>query len=144
MGSGLDFEKEVRSQYNKEYKVKLEPKKVEISGKKRQFDLWNQDVKIIGDVKNYSNTRTGNVPSAKRSIANECVWLLQRFDMERKTLFGEKDWRKILIIGEDMAMVNRYVRDYSPWLDDVEILYFDRKLGFRVARDSRGIQHELR
>jgi len=90
---------------------------LDINGKRKRFDLVNAEHKVVGDVKFYKNTAGGNIPSAKRSTINEYVWLLQKLP---------EDWRKFIVIGEDLAMAQKYVDDFSPWLEDVEILFFKR------------------
>lgn len=130
------FEELVRLNFKEHFHIQLEPITVKITDKEKRFDLGNLSLKIIGDVKRYTNTKSGKNPSAKRSTANEYVWLLQRFGREREEN-GEK-WRKILVMGEDPDMLNKYVRDYNAWLDDIEIFYFNRNSGFQLARDSKG------
>jgi hypothetical protein len=41
-----------------------------------QFDLASLDLKFVGECKNYSWTRTGNIPSAKMAFLNEALLYL--------------------------------------------------------------------
>jgi len=101
----------------RELGIPLPERTIDINGKRKRFDLVNLNHKLVGDVKFYRNTVGGNIPSAKRSTLNEYVWLLQKLP---------EDWRKFIVIGEDCAMAQKYVDDFSPWLEDVDILFFKR------------------
>lgn len=111
------FENLARKEFERHLGVKLSSGKVSINGKNKSFDLVNLNRRIVGDIKYYRNTKSGKLPSAKRSIANEYVWLLQKLP---------KKIRKFIVIGEDKKMVNKYVYDFKPWLDDVSIYFYRR------------------
>ena len=63
-------------------------------------------------------TKSGNVPSAKFSTLNEYAWLMQR--LERST---NHRWRKVFVIGIDKSLVEKYIKTYEKWLDDIEVYY---------------------
>ena len=44
--------------------------------KEHKFDLASDDLRFIGESKNYSWTVSGNVPSAKMAFINEAVFYL--------------------------------------------------------------------
>jgi len=91
---------------------------VDIKGKSKRFDFVDIKNKIVGDAKYYSFTKSGNRPSAKFSILNEYIWLLQKLP---------KPWRKFIVIGKDKSLVEKYVKEYKPWLENVMIFYSDGK-----------------
>lgn len=115
MKSHKEFEKQARMAAEKKFGICLPQDRVDIKGKWKGFDLVNIREKYVGDVKHYSYTRTGNRPAAKFSTANEYVWLLQKLG---------KGFRKFLIMGEDEKLVRRYVAEFSPWLEDVQIYFY--------------------
>ncbi len=122
------FEKVARARMSKEFKSDLTPsfEGISINGKSKKFDMENTPNKIVGDAKFYTNTSGGNIPSAKRSTANEYAFLMQKLGPE---------WRKFLVFGnnnnnEDMA--RKYVEDFKRWLVDentstVEVYFYDWK-----------------
>jgi len=111
------FENKARKACESKFRCKLPEEKVVINGKDKKFDLVNKEKGIVGDVKFYRNTSGGNIPSAKRSTANEYVWLLQKTKGFKK---------KMLVMGEDMAMAEKYVSDFAPWIEGVEVYFFRR------------------
>lgn len=110
-----EFEIEARKVFEKKFGFGLNQSKVMINTKNKSFDMVNYDRKVIGDAKYYCNTRGGHIPSAKRSVANEYVWLLQKID---------PTFTKFLVIGEDRIMAEKYVHDFKPWLDEVSVYFF--------------------
>jgi len=113
-----DFEEKARKYFESFLKMSLVCNSVEIEGKGKKFDLVNKENKVVGDVKFYKNTIGGNIPSAKRSTLNEYVWLMQKLG---------NSWRKIIVIGEDKEMAQKYVNDFGLWLGNVEVWFFTRK-----------------
>ena len=75
--SWADFEENARRAIEEKLKIELPSGKVNINGKYKNFDLVNLENKVVGDVKNYKTTSGGNRPSAKFSVLNEYVWLMQ-------------------------------------------------------------------
>lgn len=120
-----DFEEKVRICLQKKFKCKLDKGEIFIKGKRKNFDLLNKKFKIVGDIKHYCNTKSGSDPSAKRSILNEYVWLLQM-------LPGA--WKKIMVVGEDYDMVVKYIRDFHCWLESVTFYYYHRKNGLKLLK----------
>ena len=113
----VEYENEARAFMEQSLGMELQEIAVDINGKRKKFDLVNIQNKVVGDVKHYRNTSGGNNPSAKRSTLNEYIWLLQKMPSE---------WKKFIVIGEDLEMARKYVRDYEPWLDGVNIVYYER------------------
>ena len=68
--------------------------------KVKNFDLVNTENKVVGDVKHYKTTAGGNRPSAKISILNEYVWIMQMLEK-----FEGVKWRKLFVVGEDMDIL---------------------------------------
>lgn len=119
MSKYREIENGIRNFLNKEWKIDLKSKKVDINGKSKSFDLVDFEKGYYGDVKVYSNTKGGNVPSAKRSIANEYAFLLQKINNSKK-LF--------LVFAGDINMVKKYYDDFKPWLEipqKVHVYYYD-------------------
>lgn len=78
MANYFEIEEKIRSEFSKFLGIELTSQRVNIFGKYKSFDLVNIERKVYGDIKVYINTKGGNIPSAKRSIANEYVFLLQK------------------------------------------------------------------
>jgi len=123
------FEILARKAIEEKLGVSLNEYGVDINGKKKKFDLVNKEKCIVGDVKNYRLTKSGNNPSAKFSILNEYVWLMQLLEKH-----SGKKWTKLFVIGEDYEMVKKYIQIYDAWLDDVEIYFFSRESGLKKVR----------
>jgi len=126
-----EFEREARQRMERELGLSLPDGGIDINGKCKRFDLVNVEHKLVGDVKFYKNTAGGNIPSAKRSTLNEYVWFLQKLP---------KDWSKFIVIGEDLSMAQKYVDDFSPWLDDVSIIFFERPDKLIYLRRASALQ----
>ena len=129
MPSYTDFEISARNELSKKLNVKLHEGKVNINGKWKSFDILNENEKIVGDVKNYKNTKGDNRPSAKFSILNEYCWQMQLIEK-----YGQDKWRKLFVIGEDKGMLLQYVKEFDCWLDDIEIYYYSYKDGIEKIR----------
>ena len=71
------FEEIARNAIQKKLGCKLNNGKLNITGKDKNFDLVNENKRIVGDVKHYSMTKGGNIPSAKFSTLNEYAWLIR-------------------------------------------------------------------
>jgi hypothetical protein len=115
------IEIQVRNYINKEWKCNLIEKKVNIYGKNKSFDLVDEEKKYYGDVKVYKNTSSNNIPSAKRSTANEYAFLLQKIENAKK--------RFIVFAGEE-NMAFKYYNDFKVWLENpndtiVEVYFFN-------------------
>lgn len=66
-------------------------------------------------------TKSGLNPSAKFSAINEYVWEMQLLEK-----YSNKKWKKILVIGEDLEMVKKYVKTFDSWLDDIQIYFYSK------------------
>ena len=113
-----EFEDIARDAIQKEFGCTLSNDIVDITGKSKNFDLVNEGKRIVGDIKYYSMTKGGNIPSAKFSTLNEYAWLMQRLEKSTK-----HKWEKIFVIGPDLNMIKKYLKTYGRWLDDIEIYY---------------------
>jgi hypothetical protein len=111
------FEAAVREAAEAHFGFAFSPASVEVRGKAKAFDLVNVEHHAVGDAKFYKMTVGGNNPSAKFSTLNEYCWLLQKLP---------ETWTKFLIVGEERALVETYVRRYGPWLDGVDMFFFER------------------
>ena len=110
----------------KDLGMRLPSARLDVGGKYKSFDLVNRSQKVVGDIKNYKTTAGGNRPSAKISVLNEYVWLMERLEE-----FDGNKWRKLLVIGEDVRMVLNYVEEFKALLGDVEIYFFSRDKGLK-------------
>jgi hypothetical protein len=115
------FEAEARKSIEKELSLELPPGSVSINGKRKNFDLINEKNNVVGDIKNYKMTKSGLNPSAKFSAINEYVWEMQLLEK-----YSNKKWKKILVIGEDLEMVKKYVKTFDSWLDDIQIYFYSK------------------
>ena len=127
--SWSDFELHAREAIQKELNVELSSGGVIINGKIKNFDLVNQDKRIVGDIKNYKITEGGNRPSAKFSILNEYAWLMQLLEK-----YDGHKWKKLFVIGEDIEMVKHYVKEFDKWLEDIEVYFFSSSFGLKKMR----------
>lgn len=127
--SWLDFEVNARKAIEDNLGMQLQKGKVNINGKFKNFDLVNVEKKVVGDVKHYKTTSGGNRPSAKFSTLNEYVWLMQLLEK-----FDNAKWRKLLVIGEDMVMIKKYIIEFDKWLGDIEFYYYSQCIGIKRIR----------
>ena len=117
--SWTDFEEKARRVMEEKFGVRLSPSSININGKYKIFDLVNLEKRIVGDVKHYKTTRGGNRPSAKFSILNEYVWLMQLVEK-----YNEGNWRKLFVVGEDLEMLKKYVNEFDMWLSNIEVYFY--------------------
>lgn len=97
--------------------------------KDHRFDLVSPDLRYVGECKNYSWTKSGNVPSAKMGFVNEAVFYLSflprdtfRFVVMRRDIHQKR--------GETLA--DYYWRTYRHLLQGV--LIFEIDLGNETIR----------
>ncbi|MBW8012514.1 MAG: hypothetical protein FVQ83_14960 [Chloroflexi bacterium] len=98
------------------------PKFIGNPPKEHKFDLASSDMKYVGECKNYSWTKTGNVPSAKMGFTNEAVFYLSflpddkyRFVVMRKDVHPKRD----------ETLAEYYFRTNRHLLQGVHILEID-------------------
>ena len=127
--SWQDFENKARTAIEKELGTKLPSGFLNINGKMKNFDLINEKLRIVGDIKNYKKTSGGNRPSAKFSILNEYVWLMQLLEK-----YDNKEWKKLFVIGEDLTMLKDYVKEFEKWLGNIEFYFFSTNSGIKRIR----------
>ena len=127
--SWADFEENARRAIEEKLKIELPSGKVNINGKYKNFDLVNLENKVVGDVKNYKTTSGGNRPSAKFSVLNEYVWLMQLLEK-----FDNIKWKKLFVVGEDLDMIKQYIKEFDKWLDDIEFYYYSEQKGISQIR----------
>lgn len=130
MNSSAEFERAARKALATHLKIDLATGKININGKEKSFDILNKGKKIVGDVKNYRTTESGNRPSCKFSTLNEYCWLIEL--VEKFSNSGK--WRKLFVIGEDKDMLLQYIKEFKPWLDDIEFYYFSYEEGINKIR----------
>ena len=97
-----------------------------------RFDLASSDLRYVGECKNYSWTKSGNVPSAKIGFVNEAVFYLS---------FLPKDTVRFIVMRKDVhprrdeTLADYYYRTYRHLLQGVLIFEIDlendtiRKIG---------------
>ena len=100
--------------------------------KPHNFDLASEDLRYVGESKNYSWTESGNVPSAKMGFVNEAVFYLQHVSAEiNRFVVMRRDFNAKR--GETLA--EYYYRTYSHLLNGVFIIEIDTEtLGVRKIR----------
>ncbi len=94
---------------------------IKINGKPRCFNLLNVDERIVGGIKQYYKTVSGNAPEGKLSALGEYAKLMQRLEQSTK-----RKWRKLLVIV-DPAVIKIYITRNGAWLDGLEIYPCDEK-----------------
>jgi hypothetical protein len=86
-GKGRDFQKiaaEVLGTYfNTKFRIEF-PIAIGYPPKEHKFDLVSEEMRYVGESKNYSWTEGGNVPSAKMGFINEAVFYLQHVSSDKK------------------------------------------------------------
>lgn len=92
--------------------------KLEICGKKKEFDMVNTEHRIVGDLKRFEYK--GTSPRALEDNMSTYIWLMEKL----AALTGEK-WKKILVGWGYHKFFEDYARNYSPWISDVEIYFID-------------------
>ena len=91
------------------------------------YKVFNQDKKIFVlrvHRKNYSSKK-----SAKFSILNEYVWLMQMLEQ-----FDGSKWKKLFVVGEDLEMIKKYITEFEKWLGDIEFYYYSEGTGIKKIR----------
>lgn len=81
-------EGKVRTKLEKQFGVKLEERDVSLNGIERsyRFDLVSNDDSIVGEVKTYKFTASGNIPSGKLAHAGDTCLLLEHVRGAKKKL----------------------------------------------------------
>jgi len=121
---GKDFEKKVCQSLEETYKTNFCRRSINIgnSPKAHGFDLVSEDGSIIVECKNYSWTKTGNVPSAKMAFINEAVLYLSH---------APKGAKKVIILRKDNhpkrkeSLAEYYVRTYYHLLREISVMELD-------------------
>jgi len=90
--------------------------------KEHQFDLVSEDLRYVGECKNYSWTEGKNVPSAKMAFVNEAVFYLS---------FLPPDKERFVVMRKDIhptkreSLTSYYYRTYRHVLGNVYIVEVD-------------------
>jgi hypothetical protein len=78
-GKGRQFQERARELLSERFQVDFRldyPIAIGYPPKEHRFDLVSSDLRHVGECKNYSWTKSGNVPSAKLGFVNEAVFYL--------------------------------------------------------------------
>ena len=111
------LEKELNTILKPEVKISIGEPKTE-----HAFDLANEDKSIVIECKNYTQTKAGNVPSAKVSTINEAVLYFS---------FLDANVRKILCLKKSVhpkrqeTLAKYYVGTYGHLLRDITVYEID-------------------
>jgi len=118
-----DRAKDILSEY---FRTKFHPSEfsIEIGNppKNHKFDLVSLDKKYIGECKNHSWTKTGNVPAAKMALLNEAAFYL---------LHLESGVKKFIVMRKDVhrkrkeTLAEYYYRINHHLLKDVFLIEVD-------------------
>lgn len=90
--------------------------------KKHKFDLVSEDLRYVGESKNYCWTEGGNIPSAKMGFLNEAVFYLQHLP---------KETRRFVVMRRDIhpkrgeSLAEYYFRINQHLLNEVFIIEID-------------------
>jgi len=114
----IEAEEKARSIMSKLFGIPLVKKKLEIFGKIQEFDLTNEEAKIVGDVKLYV-TRTSS-PTAEIDRMSAYVWFMEKLESSSQT-----KWRKVIVGLGNPKIFQSYARRYNLWLGDIEIYFID-------------------
>ncbi|MEM4736885.1 MAG: hypothetical protein QXD41_03360 [Nitrososphaeria archaeon] len=108
--------------------IKLEKKNVNIFGKYKEFDLVNIENCIVGDVKHYSFK--GINPSSEFTNLSEYCWLMEKLEK-----WSGKKWKKFIVGLGNKETFEKYVKQYGPWLGDIEIYFIDDNEKLMILRN---------
>lgn len=126
---GKDFQIILQKVLSNHFGVEFEMERPFLIGnpaKEHRFDLVSTDSKIIVEVKNYTWTESGLIPSAKISILNETVFFLQH---------TPKDHTKILLMRsvkhpkKNETLAQHYVGRYGHLLNGVKVMEYNQDIG---------------
>lgn len=90
--------------------------------KNHKFDLVSENLKYVGESKNYCWTEGGNIPSAKMGFLNEAVFYLQHLP---------KETRRFVVMRRDIhpkrneSLAKYYFRINQHLLNEVFIIEID-------------------
>lgn len=90
--------------------------------KLHKFDLVSEDLKYVGESKNYSWTQGKNVPSAKMAFMNEAVFYLQHLPQGTERFIVV---RRDVLPNRNESLARYYFRTYQHLLNGVFILEID-------------------
>ena len=116
--SSTDAEENARGIMSKLLGIKLAKKKLKVFGKMQEFDLVNEEARIVGDVKCYV-TKTSS-PTAEIDRISAYVWFMEKLESSSKS-----KWRKIIVGLGNREIFESYKRRYDAWLGDTEIFFID-------------------
>lgn len=108
-------EEEARMIISKHIGVPLYKRRVNISGKHKEFDLVNLEYRIVGDFKNF---KYKGQASAEMSNIIEYVWLMEKLEK-----FTGTKWRKMIVGAGNEKTFETFARRYNKWLGDIEIYF---------------------
>ncbi len=124
-GKGKRFQEKAAELLSERFQVEFRldyPIAIGNPPKDHRFDLVSSDRRHVGECKNYSWTKTGNVPSAKMGAVNEAVFYLSflpkdtiRFVVMRKSVHPTRD----------ETLADYYYRTYRHLLQGVLVLEID-------------------
>src|SRR5213083_1323288 len=87
-----------------------------------QFDLASLDLKFVGECKNYSWTRTGNIPSAKMAFLNEALLYLSHLPAQTTRFIA---MRRDSHAKRTESLADYYSRTYRHFLSEIQLLEID-------------------
>ena len=87
-----------------------------------EFDLASPDLKFVGECKNYSWTRTGNIPSAKMAFLNEALLYLSHLPTQTTRFIA---MRRDSHAKRSESLADYYSRTYRHFLSDIQLLEID-------------------
>ncbi len=107
------FEEYARQYFSKIWGTTLDARSVQVGGAVPwRFDLVSEDHQVVGDAKYLKNIA---VPAAKWQGIAEYVWLLQQVPAKRV----------FLAFGNDVEVIDRYLRRVRPLTRPLEFYYLD-------------------
>lgn len=124
-GKGRQFQEKAAELLPKHFQTEFQldhPIAIGNPPKDHRFDLVSSDLRYIGECKNYSWTKSGNVPSAKMGFVNEAVFYLS---------FLPKDTIRFVVMRKDVhptrgeTLADYYYRTYHHLLQGVLVLEID-------------------
>lgn len=124
-GKGKFFQEKAAEILSEHFKIGFDidyPIEIGEPPKAHKFDLVSVDRRYFGECKNYSWTKTGNVPSAKMGFTNEAVFYLSFLPRDKLRFVV---MRKATHLKRTETLAEYYFRTYRHLLQGVRIFEID-------------------
>jgi hypothetical protein len=129
-GKGRDFQQLAAKLLGSRFGVRFQldyPIAIGTPPKAHKFDLVSEDLRYVGECKNYAWTETGNMPSAKMGFLNEAVLYLSHVPHDTRTRFIVM--RLDRHFKRQETLVEYYLRTYQHLLSGLMLYEIETESG---------------